>query len=106
MAERPRPPENLGSQRLLAAAAASEVHDTCLWMKLAEATGARGNSTALVGAPDTVANALLAYYRLGAGGLLIRGYEPLEDAQRSGAELVPAASSTASSFLSMLSSSL
>src|SRR4249920_44958 len=48
----PPKPENLGSQRLLAAAAASEVHDTCLWMKLAEATGARGNSTALVGAPD------------------------------------------------------
>ena len=45
----PPKPENLGSQRLLAAAAASEVHDTCLWMKLAEATGARGNSTALVG---------------------------------------------------------
>ena len=85
----PPKPENLGSQRLLAAAAASEVHDTCLWMKLAEATGARGNSTALVGAPDTVAKALLAYYKLGAGSLLIRGYEPLEDAERYGAELIP-----------------
>ncbi|MEM7750311.1 MAG: LLM class flavin-dependent oxidoreductase, partial [Pseudomonadota bacterium] len=29
---------NVGSQRLLAAAADSELHDTCLWMKLAEAT--------------------------------------------------------------------
>ena len=85
----PPTPENRGSQRLLAAAAASEVHDTCLWMKLAEATGARGNSTALVGAPDTVAKALLAYHKLGAGSLLIRGYEPLEDAQRYGAELIP-----------------
>ena len=85
----PPRPENLGSQRLLAAAAASEVHDTCLWMKLAEATGARGNSTALVGAPDTVAKALLAYHKLGAGSLLIRGYEPLEDAERYGAELIP-----------------
>ena len=85
----PPKPENLGSQRLLSAAAASEVHDTCLWMKLAEATGARGNSTALVGAPDTVAKALLAYYKLGAGSLLIRGYEPLEDAEQYGAELIP-----------------
>jgi alkanesulfonate monooxygenase len=85
----PPRPENAGSQRLLAAAAASEVHDTCLWMKLAEATGARGNSTALVGAPDTVAKAMLAYYKLGAGSLLIRGYEPLEDAERYGAELIP-----------------
>lgn len=85
----PPKPENLGSQRLLSAAAASEVHDTCLWMKLAEATGARGNSTALVGAPDTVAKALLAYYKLGASSLLIRGYEPLEDAEQYGAELIP-----------------
>ena len=82
-------PENVGSKRLLAAAAASEVHDTCLWMKLAEATGARGNSTALVGAPDTVADALAKYYALGATSLLIRGYEPLEDAQHYGTELIP-----------------
>jgi alkanesulfonate monooxygenase len=85
----PPKPENLGSQRLLAAAAASEVHDACLWMKLAEATGARGNSTALVGAPDTVAKAMVAYYKLGATSLLIRGYEPLEDAEQYGAELIP-----------------
>jgi alkanesulfonate monooxygenase len=85
----PPKPENLGSQRLLSAAAASEVHDSCLWMKLAEATGARGNSTALVGAPDTVARALLAYYKIGATSLLIRGYEPLEDAEQYGAELIP-----------------
>ena len=85
----PPKPENLGSQRLLAAAATSDVHDSCLWMKLAEATGARGNSTALVGAPDTVAKALFAYYKLGASSLLIRGYEPLEDAEQYGAELIP-----------------
>jgi alkanesulfonate monooxygenase len=85
----PPRPENRGSQRLLSAAAAAEVHDTCLWMKLAEATGARGNSTALVGSPETVARALLAYYKLGATSLLIRGYEPLADAQQYGAELIP-----------------
>jgi alkanesulfonate monooxygenase len=85
----PPKPENLASQRLLSAAAAAEVHDTCLWMKLAEVTGARGNSTALVGAPDTVAKALVAYYKIGASSLLIRGYEPLDDAEQYGAELIP-----------------
>lgn len=58
-------------------------------MKPAKATGARGNSTALVAAPDTVAKALLADYKLGAGSLLIRGYEPLDDAEQCGAELIP-----------------
>jgi alkanesulfonate monooxygenase len=82
-------PENVGSQRLLAVAAAGDVHDTCLWTPLAEATGARGNSTALVGAPDTVAKALLEYYKLGAKSLLIRGYDPLPDAEQYGADLIP-----------------
>ena len=85
----PPVPENVGSKRLLAAAAEADVHDTCLWMKLAEATGARGNSTALVGSPETVARALVEYYKIGATSLLIRGYEPLEDAEQYGRELIP-----------------
>ena len=85
----PPVPDNVGSRRLLAAAAAAEVHDSCLWMKLAEATGGRGNSTALVGTPETVAKAMVAYYKLGATSLLIRGYEPLADAEQYGRELIP-----------------
>ena len=81
--------KNIGSLRLLAAAEARELQDSCLWMKLAQATGAPGNSTALVGAPDTVAKALVEYYKLGATSLLIRGYDPLPDAQQYGAELIP-----------------
>ena len=81
--------ENIGSLRLLAAAEAGELHDSCLWMKLAQATGAQGNSTALVGAPDTVAKAMVEYYKLGATSLLVRGYDPLPDAQQYGAELIP-----------------
>jgi alkanesulfonate monooxygenase len=83
------PPENIGSQRLLQAAAAREVHDTCLWTRLAVATGARGNSTALVGTPETVARAMVEYYKLGATSLLIRGYDPLADAVQYGEELIP-----------------
>ncbi|MGE5272090.1 MAG: LLM class flavin-dependent oxidoreductase [Thiohalocapsa sp.] len=81
--------QNIGSQRLLRAAAASEVHDLCLWTALAAATGAQGNSTALVGSPDTVARALLEYYKLGATSLLIRGYDPRPDAVQYGEELIP-----------------
>jgi alkanesulfonate monooxygenase len=81
--------QNIGSKRLLAAAAAAEVHDTCLWTALAAATGASGNSTALVGTPETVAKAMLEYYKLGATTLLIRGYDPRPDALQYGEELIP-----------------
>ncbi len=80
---------NVGSQRLLDLAARDEVFDRCLWTPLAAATGARGNSTALVGTPDTVAEALADYVDVGASALLIRGYEPLADAERYGRELIP-----------------
>jgi alkanesulfonate monooxygenase len=81
--------QNVGSKRLLQAAAQAEVHDTCLWTSLAAATGAQGNSTALVGAPEVVAKALLEYYKLGATSLLIRGYDPRPDAIQYGEELIP-----------------
>jgi alkanesulfonate monooxygenase len=88
---RPAPPQrqNVGSLRLLRAAAEAEVHDTCLWTALAAATGAPGNSTALVGTAETVAKALLEYYKLGATSLLIRGYDPRPDAVQYGQELIP-----------------
>jgi alkanesulfonate monooxygenase len=81
--------QNVGSRRLLQAAAAAEVHDTCLWTPLAAATGAQGNSTALVGTPETVAKAMLEYYKLGATSLLIRGYDPRPNAVQYGEELIP-----------------
>ena len=81
--------ENVGSQRLLEVASRRDVHDTCLFTALATATGAPGNSTALVGTPETVAAALTAYYEIGATSLLIRGYDPLNDAEDYGRELIP-----------------
>ncbi len=70
-----------GSQRLLAAAAQGDVHDKRLWTAVARATGAAGNSTALVGSYEQVAEALLDYTALGVGTLLIRGFDPLADAR-------------------------
>ena len=73
-------PQNVGSQRLLAAAARGKVLDKRLWTEVAAATGARGNTTALVGTPAQVAEALLDYYDIGVTTFLIRGFDPLEDA--------------------------
>jgi alkanesulfonate monooxygenase len=70
-----------GSRRLLAYADRSDVHDTRLWTAIAKETGAPGNSTALVGSYEQVADALLEYVRLGVSTLLIRGFAPLDDAR-------------------------
>jgi alkanesulfonate monooxygenase len=84
----PPPPANVGSQRLLAAAARGEVQDRCLYLPLATASGARGNSTALVGSVETVAQAMLDYHDIGVTTFLIRGYDPFDDAVDYG-RLVP-----------------
>jgi alkanesulfonate monooxygenase len=82
-------PKTVGTQRQLDAAARSERHGKALWTSLAAATGAQGNSTALVGSAETVAEALLEYVDLGVTTLLIRGYDPYEDAVDYGRELIP-----------------
>ena len=50
---------------------------------------APGNSTALVGSPETVAEALLDYVDIGVTTILIRGYDPLDDAVDYGRDLIP-----------------
>jgi alkanesulfonate monooxygenase len=70
-----------GSQRLLEYAAQGDVHDKRLWTAVAKETGAAGNSTALVGSYEQVAESLLDYVSLGVTTLLIRGFYPLEDAR-------------------------
>ncbi|HEV2635410.1 MAG TPA: LLM class flavin-dependent oxidoreductase [Actinocrinis sp.] len=73
--------EARGSQRLLEYAAQGDVHDKRLWTAVAKETGAAGNSTALVGSYEQVAESLLDYVALGVSTLLIRGFAPLEDAR-------------------------
>jgi alkanesulfonate monooxygenase len=82
-------PQNAGSQRLLELAARGEVHDKRLWTAIAAATGAAGSTTALVGTAEQVAESLLDYYDAGASTVLIRGFDPLEDAHEFGRVLVP-----------------
>jgi alkanesulfonate monooxygenase len=82
-------PPNAGSQRLLDAAAKGDRPEGRLYTAIAAATGARGNTTALVGTPRQVAEALLDYHALGVTTFLIRGFDPLEDAAEYGRELLP-----------------
>ncbi|WP_457030332.1 LLM class flavin-dependent oxidoreductase [Kitasatospora sp. P5_F3] len=82
-------PENTGSQRLLEIAAAGERYDRALWTPTAAATGGAGNSNALVGTPETVAQALLDYYDLGVDILSARGYHLLDDAIDFGRYVIP-----------------
>ena len=82
-------PANAGSQRLLAAAERGDRPEGRLYTAIARETGARGNTTALVGTPQQVAEAFLEYYDLGVTTFLIRGFDPLEDAAEYGRTLLP-----------------
>ncbi|MGO4157075.1 LLM class flavin-dependent oxidoreductase [Cupriavidus sp. YAF13] len=83
------PQQSEGARRLLAAADRGPRVDKRLWTEIAKLTGARSNSTALVGTPEQVADALLDYYDLGVTTFLIRGFDPLEDAVDYGRALIP-----------------
>jgi alkanesulfonate monooxygenase len=82
-------PQNEGSRRLLAAAAKGDLHDRALWTPTATAVGAGGNTTALVGSHETVARAILDYLEIGVDTVLIRGYDPLDDATSYGRHVLP-----------------
>lgn len=83
------PQQSEGARRLLADAARGDRVDERLWTAIARETGGRSNSTALVGTPQQVADALIKYYDLGIGTLLVRGFDPLVDAIEYGRELLP-----------------
>jgi alkanesulfonate monooxygenase len=80
---------SVGRKRLIEMSGEQDVHDERLWMKVANLTGAAGNSTALVGTPEQVAEAMLRYYDLGISTLLLKGFDPLADAIDFGNRLLP-----------------
>jgi alkanesulfonate monooxygenase len=82
-------PENTGSQRLVAIAAEGERFDRALWTRTAAVTGGAGNSNALVGTPETVAQAILDYIDLGVDIISMRGYDLLADAIDIGQQVIP-----------------
>lgn len=82
-------PQSTGSERLREAAAQGEWLDTCLWTGIARLVSGGYNSTALVGTVEQVSEAILSYYRLGIHKVLIRGFDPLNDAIEYGKHLIP-----------------
>jgi alkanesulfonate monooxygenase len=79
----------VGRKRLIEMSERSDVLDERLWMKVANLTGAAGNSTALVGTPAQVAEAMLRYYDLGVTAFVLKGFDPLRDAIDYGERLLP-----------------
>ncbi|MFB4391874.1 MULTISPECIES: LLM class flavin-dependent oxidoreductase [unclassified Pseudomonas] len=82
-------PQSVGAQRLRDTVAKGERVDERLWTGIAALVGGGHNSTALVGTAEQVADALLAYYDLGVSTFLIRGFDPLADAEEYGRQLIP-----------------
>ncbi|CAK7269801.1 hypothetical protein SEPCBS119000_003756 [Sporothrix epigloea] len=82
-------PENVGSQRLLEIAKRGDVQDRALWYPTVTAANARGATTALVGSPQTLADAILDYVDLGAELISIRGYDNYNDVVDYGRYILP-----------------
>ena len=82
-------PTNHSGERLLEFASQGEVHDGRLWMPIAAATAAAGNTTCLVGTAEQVAAAILEYWKIGIHSFLIRGFDPYNDTIDFGRELIP-----------------
>lgn len=75
--------------RMLEQSKQGERLDRCLWTGLNKAYGGRGNNSVLVGTPETIADSLMEYRRLGITRLLLRGPDQINDAPVIGGELVP-----------------
>lgn len=84
-----RPPEAETARRLVNLIDGGEIQDERLWVPIAAAARGSGNSTALVGTPEQVAEAIARYYDIGVRGVLIRGFDPYHDAIEYGRELIP-----------------
>ena len=80
-------PEAENARRLVKLIETGEIQDERLRVPIAAAARGSGNSTALVGTPDQVAEAIARYYDIGVRGVLIRGFDPYNDAIEYGREL-------------------
>lgn len=84
----PNASAGVSDRRQLQHDARGSLHDRALWTAVAGATQ-RGNSTAVVGSPETVAAALLDYVDIGVTTILVHGFDPYDDAVDFGRRLVP-----------------
>ena len=80
---------NSGAERMMNIVSQKNVHDQRLWTAITSLTGSAGNTTALVGTADQVADAVMEYYKLGVTTFLFRGFDQLLDAVAYGQDLLP-----------------
>ncbi|KAA8731313.1 LLM class flavin-dependent oxidoreductase [Acinetobacter qingfengensis] len=84
-----RKPQSTGGERLIAAAKQGEILDRNLWTGITSLVQGSYNSTALVGTAEQVADSIANYYALGIHSVLIRGFDPVQDALDYGKTLLP-----------------
>ena len=77
-----------GDRRQVEANKVSERHDRALWTGLSGITE-RGKSTALVGSPETVVDALLDYVDAGVSTFILDGFNRLRDVPEIGSYVLP-----------------
>ena len=80
---------SLGTARLQQFAEQGDVLDKRLYFGISKYMGDGGNSSALVGTPEQVAESLVEYVKAGADKILMRGFDPLQDAIDYGRDLLP-----------------
>ncbi|WP_107676429.1 LLM class flavin-dependent oxidoreductase [Agrobacterium sp. LAD9] len=79
---------SVGDQRTIELGVGDGRHDRALWAGISAVTG-RGNSAALVGTPEVVAEELLRYAELGVNNFILHGFEPYEDVMDYGRTVLP-----------------
>jgi alkanesulfonate monooxygenase len=78
-----------GFRRQLEIAARGDRLEKRFWNGINQLRGGQSNSGALVGTAPQVVDALLDYYDAGVTAFILRGFDPIADTRRIGAELIP-----------------
>ncbi|WP_459549613.1 LLM class flavin-dependent oxidoreductase [Nocardia sp. X0981] len=86
---RDRAPQTTSAQKSLAVLERGEWHDTSFWAGAVAETSGAGNSSALVGTPVEIAEALCRYHDIGVECFGLNGYETIEDVTVFGREVIP-----------------
>lgn len=83
------PHASVAFQRLLDRSKQTDIVGKNLWLAINRVTGVAGNNTTIVGTPEQVVETLMIYHDIGFTSFLLRGFDPLVDAETFGEELIP-----------------
>lgn len=78
-----------GFARTAELASRGERLEKCFWNGINEIRGAHSNSGTLVGDPDQLVDAIMDYWDVGVHRFILRGYDPIGDAQIIGRDIIP-----------------